>query len=297
LNQNETLGLAGESGSGKSVTCLSILRLNQSAGCTVSGKILFEGEDLLIKKEGEMRHWRGKKIAMILQDPLMSLNPVYTIGDQVTESFRLDDRNMKYSILRNKAIDVLKSVNIPSAEQRLNSYPWEFSGGMRQRTVAAIAISRLPRLLIADEPTTSLDVTVQDQFLKLLKQIQQRTGMCILLVTHDLGIVAESCDRVAIMYGGKIVETGTVERVFEKPVHPYTQALMKAIPKLGNRTERMFQIDGEPPNPANLPTGCCFHPRCSKVMDICRTEYPPRIATNNRDRDYVACWLVKNGGA
>lgn len=289
LKKGEALGLAGESACGKSVTCLSILGLvPQPAGRITGGKIIFEGEDLVTKTESEMTKLRGKKISMILQDPLMALNPVYTIGNQVAESFRLD--KIKHAI-RQHVVDVLTSVRIPSAAERLGSYPFQFSGGMRQRTAAAIAIARSPKLLIADEPTTSLDVTIQAQFLKLLKDIQRDNKMALIMVTHDLSIVAEICDRVAIMYAGRVVETGSVRRVYEHPGHPYTQALMQAIPKLGQKKKRLFQIEGEPPNPANLPTGCYFHPRCHKAMDICRLEYPPVF--NIREDGYAACWLLK----
>jgi oligopeptide/dipeptide ABC transporter ATP-binding protein len=237
-----------------------------------------------------MTKWRGKKISMILQDPLMALNPVYTIGDQVAESFRLD--KIKHAI-RQHVVDVLTSVRIPSAAERLGSFPFQFSGGMRQRTAAAIAIARSPKLLIADEPTTSLDVTIQAQFLKLLKELQRNNNMALIMVTHDLSIVAEVCDRVAIMYAGRIVENGSVKRIFENPAHPYTQALMQAIPRIGKKQKRLFQIKGEPPNPADLPTGCYFHPRCHKVMDICRTEYPPVF--NIGEDGSAACWLLKEG--
>ena len=294
VKSGEALGLAGESGCGKSVTCLSIIRLvSKPAGRVVGGKVLFEGEDLLTKDEKEMRHWRGKKISMILQDPLMSLNPVYTIGDQVAEAFALD--RVRRVTIRRRVIDVLSSVKIPSAAERLDCYPFQFSGGMRQRTAAAIAIARSPKLLIADEPTTSLDVTIQAQFLKLLKEIQQQNNMALILVSHDLSIVAEICDRVAIMYAGRIVESGTVKRVYEHPGHPYTQALMQAIPILGHKKKRLFQIEGEPPNLARLPAGCHFHPRCRKAMDICRVEYPPMF--NMGEDSYAACWLLKKGKA
>ncbi len=294
VNEGEALGLAGESGSGKSITCLSILRLvPQPAGRIVSGRIVFKGEDLLAKDEKEMVRWRGKKIAMILQDPLMSLNPVFSIGNQVAESFTFDGKKLPSSSIKEKVVEVLRSVKIPSAERRLKDYPFQFSGGMRQRTAAAIAIARSPKLLIADEPTTSLDVTIQDQFLRLLKEMQQKKEMGLILVTHDLGIVAESCDRVAIMYAGRIVESGTVKRVFESPAHPYTKALMQALPKMGTKRRRLYQIEGEPPNLSDLPSGCSFHPRCPNEMEICKAQYPPELSLDSGG--HASCWLLQKG--
>jgi oligopeptide/dipeptide ABC transporter ATP-binding protein len=292
VKPGEALGIAGESGSGKSVTCLSIVRLvAKPAGRIVAGKILFEGEDILEKEEREMRGWRGKKIGMILQDPLTSLNPVYTIGNQVGEAFRLDKKNHRVTV-KEKVIDTLSRVRIPFAEKRLGDYPFQFSGGMRQRVLAAIAIAQGPKLLIADEPTTSLDVTIQDQFLRLLKEMQSQSDMALILVTHDLGIVAETCDRVAVMYAGKIVENGTVDQVFKNPLHPYTEALLKALPQLGKRRKRLFQIEGEPPSLLKLPPGCSFSPRCPTVMGICREKYPPM--TKIKEGGEAACWLYRN---
>jgi oligopeptide/dipeptide ABC transporter ATP-binding protein len=291
VNQGEALGIVGESGCGKSMTCASIVRLvPQPAARIVAGRILLEGEDLLTKSESEMREIRGKKIAMILQDPLMSLNPVYTIGNQVSESFKLHGEKVSRSSIRRDVIDVLTRVKIPSVEQRLKDYPFQFSGGMRQRTVAAMAIAGEPKLLIADEPTTSLDVTIQDQFLRLLKEMQRDIRMGLILVTHDLGIVAETCDRIVIMYAGKIVETGDVKDVFKSPVHPYTEALLAALPRLGQRGKRLFQIKGEPPHLLNLPPGCSFWPRCHKAKDKCRESYPPMASGG--DGRQAACWLV-----
>jgi oligopeptide transport system ATP-binding protein len=292
LNEGESLGIAGESGCGKSITCLSLVRLvPEPAGKIVSGKIVIEDRNILNLEEEEMRQLRGKVISMILQDPLTSLNPCYTIGNQVSEPFNLGGKKGTKKSVKEKVISVLKSVNIPLPERRVGDYPFQFSGGMRQRVLAAIAIARNPKILIADEPTTSLDVTIQDQFLKLLKEMQVRSKMALVMITHDLGIVAETCDRVAIMYAGKIVETGTVERVFNAPAHPYTEALMKALPKMDEKRKKLFQIEGEPPNLLTLPTGCSFWPRCRFSMEICRTQYPPMTSLN--DGGESACWLLK----
>jgi len=294
LHEGESLGIAGESGCGKSITCLSLVRLvPQPAGQIVSGKILIEGRNILDLDEEEMRRMRGEVISMILQDPLTSLNPCYTIGNQVSEAFKLDSKSGTTKNLKQKVIKVLKSVNIPLPEQRVRDYPFQFSGGMRQRVLAAMAIARNPKILIADEPTTSLDVTIQDQFLKLLKEMQARLKMALVMITHDLGIVAQTCDRVAIMYAGKIVETGTVSRVFQAPAHPYTEALMAALPKMDEKRKKLFQIEGEPPNLLNLPKGCRFWPRCQKSMERCRYEYPPVIPIEEGGE--VACWLCSSG--
>jgi len=294
IKPGEAMGLVGESGCGKSMTCHSIIGLLPTAARTIGGKIVFEGEDLTAKPESELAGYRGKKIAMILQDPLMSLNPVFTVGNQVAEVFRLDDSHASKQTVTQRVVDILTRVKISSAERRLRNYPFEFSGGMRQRVVAAMAMARSPRLLIADEPTTALDVTIQDQFLRLLKEMQAESGMALILVTHNLGIVAEVCDSVAIMYAGRIVESGSVMRVYNEPAHPYTRGLMEALPVLGVRKKRLYQIDGEPPDLCGLPSGCHFHPRCAFATGICRREYPPTKELPGGG--YAACWLLDERG-
>jgi oligopeptide/dipeptide ABC transporter ATP-binding protein len=294
VDQGEALGIVGESGCGKSMTCSSIVRLvPQPAARIVAGRIIFEGEDLLEKDEYEMRQIRGNKISMILQDPLMSLNPVYTIGNQVSEAFKLHGQQSSRGQIKDEVINVLTRVNIPSPAERLRDYPFQFSGGMRQRTVAAMAIAGEPKLLIADEPTTSLDVTVQDQFLRLLKDMQNQTGMALILVTHDLGIVAETCDRVMIMYAGKIVECGDLKGIFGSPAHPYTEALLSALPRLGQRGTRLFQIKGEPPHLLSLPEGCSFWPRCHKAIAKCKEASPPMVSIEKGRQ--AACWRLYEG--
>ena len=291
VRRGEAMGLVGESGCGKSMTCHSIVGLLPPTGRTVGGRIVFDGEDLLAKPEEELMAYRGKQIGMILQDPLMSLNPVYTIGNQVAEVFRLDEPRASRATVGRRVAEILTRVKIPSAERRLRNYPFEFSGGMRQRVVAAMVMARSPKLLIADEPTTALDVTIQDQFLRLLKEMQQQSNMGLILVTHNLGIVAEVCDSVAIMYAGRIVESGSVFRVYGEPTHPYTRGLMDALPKIGVRRKRLYQIEGEPPDLCGLPSGCHFHPRCTYAMDICSKEYPPMTQLPAGGR--AACWLLQ----
>ncbi|MFC1869728.1 ABC transporter ATP-binding protein [Chloroflexota bacterium] len=286
----ETLGLVGESGCGKTVTCLSILRLAPlPAGRIVGGKILFEGEDLLQKSEAEMRQIRGSKVSMLLQDPMTSLNPVFSIGEQVGEAIRIH-QGYKGATLWEKVTDMLKLVRIPAAQERMRDYPHQMSGGMKQRVVGAIALSCQPSLLLADEPTTSLDVTIQAQYLRLLKEIQQKAGVGMIFVTHNFGIVAKMCDRVAVMYAGRIVESAAVRDLFDSPAHPYTIGLMKSLPTLEGKAEKLFSIEGQPPYLLNLPKGCSFAPRCTEVMDVCRSEYPPQGMV--RDGHYVNCWLV-----
>ncbi len=289
LQRGETMGLVGESGCGKSVTCLSILRLvPETAGRIVGGRILFDGEDLLSKSEAEMRKIRGKKIAIILQDPMTSLNPVFTIGFQLGETIALH-QNIRGKRLWSKAAEVLNLVKIPAAATRLGDYPHQMSGGMRQRVAGAIALSCQPSLLIADEPTTSLDVSVQSQYLRLLKEIQQQNNIGLLFITHDLGIVANLCDKVAVMYAGKIVESAGVVELFDKPSHPYSEALLASVPRLEERKKRLAEIGGQPPALHELPSGCSFHPRCHRVKDICRQKQPPEVAINQGH--LVSCWL------
>ncbi|MEK7873629.1 MAG: ABC transporter ATP-binding protein [Chloroflexota bacterium] len=288
LRAGETLGIVGESGSGKSITALSLVRLvPRPAARIVGGQVLLQGEDLLRKSESEMRRIRGEKIAMILQDPLTSLNPVLSIGDQVTEAITLH-QGLRGRSLWERAVDILRKLKIPSPEQRMSSFPHQMSGGMRQRVVGAIAISCQPKVLIADEPTTSLDVTVQAQYLRLLKEIQAESGLAILFITHDFGVVAKMCDRVAVMYAGRIVEMADVRDLFTTPAHPYTEALMRSVPKLEEQVDRLYSIEGQPPAPDRLPPGCPFAPRCPYVMDRCRTEYPPEVTVSVGHT--ASCW-------
>lgn len=290
VRRGESLGLVGESGSGKSMTCQTIMRLEpRPAAVVAGGEILLNGENLLEKSRREMQRIRGRRIGMILQDPLNSLNPVLTIGKQLTEALRLSDAGASAADLRRVAISALDRVGIPNAAQRFNAFPFEFSGGMRQRVTAAIAIVRRPELLIADEPTTALDVTTQARFLVLLSKLRREFGMSLLLVTHDLGIVAENCDRVAVMYAGRVIEIGTTAGVFGNPRHPYTQALLNSVPHLrGPRTRRLFQIAGEPPSARTPQAGCRFAPRCEFAAGVCLTQYPPTVRYASGAS--VACW-------
>ena len=289
LNEGESLGFLGESGCGKSITSLSLLRLvPRPAGRIVAGEVLFQGRDLLKISEQEMRRVRGKQIAMILQDPLSTLNPVFSIGNQVAEPLRVHGI-VSRSGLWERVAKLLSLVRIPAPESRLKDYPHQFSGGMRQRVVGAAAISAGPKILIADEPTTSLDVTIQAQYLRLLKELQRESNLSIIYITHDLGTLARICDRVAVMYAGKIVEKLTVEALFDQPAHPYTQALLQSIPRMDQKVHRFTSIEGSPPLVHDLPPGCAFAPRCPQAKDICRQEYPPETSLNQGHS--VACWL------
>jgi oligopeptide/dipeptide ABC transporter ATP-binding protein len=290
LDAGKTLALVGESGSGKSVTCLSLVRLvPEPAGRIVGGRVVFDGEDLLRKTPAEMRWVRGKQIAMVLQDPMTSLNPALTIGTQVSEVVRLH-QGVRGITLRERILEALRRLRIPGAEARLRHYPHQLSGGMRQRVSSAIAMSCMPRLLIADEPTTSLDVTIQAQYLDLLKEVQAETGVALILVTHDFGIVAANADRVAVMYAGKIVEMGSTAQVFDSPSHPYTQALLRCLPSVELKRQQLIEIGGQPPDLTRLPPGCPFAPRCAKRQSVCTEAYPPPVMIE--PGHLAQCWVA-----
>jgi oligopeptide/dipeptide ABC transporter ATP-binding protein len=289
IDHGETLGIVGESGSGKSTLALTIMRVLPVAARIVSGRMMFEGEDLVTKSDEEMREVRGKRIAMILQDPMASLNPLFTIGDQVAEPIRVHEGE-KRATAWNRAIGLLKSVRIPSPETRVTQYPHEMSGGMRQRIVGAIGISCEPRLLIADEPTTSLDLTIQAQYLNLLRDLQKAHGLALIFITHNLGIVAKMCDKLAVMYAGRMVEYGPVSQIFNNPVHPYTRALLNAIPRMSDIDHRLTAIEGQPPDLSSLPQGCSFAPRCPDAFDRCREQAPPEFAS--AEGRTARCWLA-----
>ena len=291
VREGETLGIVGESGCGKSVTGLSILRLlPEPGGRIVGGKIIMEGRNLLELSKKEMRAYRGKMISMILQDPMSSLNPVYTIGDQIAESVRLHQA-LPDNMVEPEVISSLKLLRIPAPETRLHEFPFQMSGGMRQRVVGSIAMSCRPHLLIADEPTTALDATIQAQYIALFEDIQQKTNVAIIFITHDFGVVARMCHRTAVMYAGKIVETAPTRDIFKAPKHPYTSALIHSVPSLDRKDERLYSIEGQPPSMLMLPPGCRFCPRCTVSMDICKQQEPPEVKIS--DTHSVSCWRVK----
>jgi oligopeptide/dipeptide ABC transporter ATP-binding protein len=285
----ETLGVVGESGSGKSVTCLSILKLLPRGARIVSGQILFDGEDLVPKAEAEMEAIRGRRIGLILQNSMAALDPVFTIGVQVAEPLVAHQR-LSWKAALQRAMELLRMVRIGAAEVRLKQYPHELSGGMRQRAASAMGLGPMPSLLIADEPTTALDVTTQRQYLDLLKEMQAATGIAIIFVTHDLSVIGNLCDQLAVFYGGSVVEAGAKEKIFVQPAHPYTEALLRAIPRLGHKIDRLHSIPGEPPNVGRLPAGCPFHPRCGYALEVCRSGAPPPVFTLP-DARRVRCWL------
>jgi oligopeptide/dipeptide ABC transporter ATP-binding protein len=294
LKKGESLGIVGESGSGKSVTALSIMRLIQDPpGKIIGGEIIFRGEDLLKKKEEEMREVRGNKISMVFQDPMTSLNPVFTIGDQIMEAIILHQKLDKVSA-RKKAIEMLEIVRIPEASKRIDEYPHQFSGGMRQRVMIAMALSCNPEILIADEPTTALDVTIQAQIIELIKQLQKDLGMSLILITHDMGIVAESCQNVLVMYAGKVVEYADVRTIFKKPSHPYTIGLLESVPRLDVRKERLKAIEGQPPDLVALPNYCYYAERCPYKTERCLEEIPDLIEVE--PGHYSRCLYAKEIG-
>ena len=289
VRQGETLGIVGESGSGKSVTALSVMRLiPQPPGRIVQGEIIYNGKNLLSLSPSQMRKIRGKEIAMIFQEPMTSLNPVFTVGEQIAEAIRLHEGLGRRDAM-DKTVEMLKIVHIPNAERRVKEYPHQLSGGMRQRVMIAMALSCNPNLLIADEPTTALDVTIQAQILELIKELKRTQNMAVIMITHDLGVIAEVAQNVAVMYAGKIVERAPVEDLFASPQHPYTQGLLASIPSPDKLGRRLDVISGVVPHPLNLPHGCTFAPRCPHRMDVCETAFPALDPTGpNHD---VACYL------
>lgn len=291
MNEGEVLGIVGESGSGKSVTAYSIMGLTAYPGKLIGGTIYFNGHQIEKMSEKEMRKIRGNEVSIIFQDPMTSLNPVYTIGNQITEVIRLHTGKSKKEAY-DRAKELLELVGINEPTKRLKQYPHELSGGMRQRVMIAIALACEPKLLIADEPTTALDVTIQAQILELMQELRQKLGMSIIMITHDLGVVASMCERIAVMYAGHIVEYGTADEIFYEPKHEYTKGLINSIPKLSaQEIERLVPIEGQPVDLLNLPAGCPFAPRCANCMKICLREMPPK--TELSDTHYSHCWLLQ----
>ena len=285
----ETLGIVGESGCGKSVTSLSVMRLLDEKGEIAGGEILFDGKDIRALSDEEMRKMRGNDMAMIFQEPMTALNPVYTIGDQITEAILLH-QDVDKETARKMAIDMLRKVGIPEPEKRIDEYPHELSGGMRQRAMIAMSLSCNPKLLFADEPTTALDVTIQAQILELMLELQKEYGMAIVMITHDLGVIAEMAERVVVMYAGKVVEYADVVTLFKDPKHPYTWGLMNAIPRLDEDKDVLYNIPGVVPDPLDFPKGCRFNTRCPLATDKCRTEEPPLVEIEPGHK--AACWHI-----
>jgi oligopeptide/dipeptide ABC transporter ATP-binding protein len=299
MKKGEILGVVGETGCGKSVTALSIIRLISSPGKIVEGKVIFEGEDLLKKSGEEMRKIRGAKIAMIFQDPHTSLDPVFTVGSQIAEPIELhqveEQHLIKSEDVPRKVVEMLKLVGIPDPEHRVTEYPHQFSGGMKQRAMIGMMVSCNPAMLIADEPTTAVDVTIQAQILDLMRELRRKLGTSILIITHNLGLIVEMCDRVAVMYAGNIVEQADTSTLFESPAHPYTRALLAAVPKVGSERKELETIPGMVPSLIHPPPGCKFHPRCPHAMDVCRKKFPETV--NVGKEHWVNCHLHCKGEA
>jgi peptide/nickel transport system ATP-binding protein len=293
ISAGEILGVVGESGAGKSLTGASIIGLLEPPGRICGGEILLEGKRIDQLNPDQMQQIRGKKIGSIFQDPLTSLNPLYTIGRQITETIRTH-MNVSQGEALKRAIDLLNSTGIPAAEQRMDQYPHQFSGGMRQRVVIALALAAEPQLIVADEPTTALDVSIQAQIIQLLKKLCKERGAAVMLITHDMGVIAETCDRVAVMYAGRVAEIGPVASVIHRPQHPYSKGLMGSIPSVENDVERLMQIDGSMPRLNAIPQGCAFNPRCTQVFDRCKQERPELLPAGE---SRAACWLHSEKGA
>jgi len=294
MGYNEVMGIVGESGSGKSVEAYAIMGLLQNPGKVIGGSIKFEGEDVLAYTPEQMRQFRGNRVSMIFQNPMTCLNPVYTIGNQLVEALTVHDKSIKKEIAWERAKEMLRLVGINNPEKRMHQYPHEFSGGMRQRAMIAMALICDPKLLIADEPTTALDVTIQAQILRLMKDLQERVNTSIIFITHNLGVVAEICDRVSVMYGGHIVEQGTVDEIFYNPQHPYTKGLLASMPRLDDeKKQKLIPIEGTPIDLLNPPTGCNFGPRCAHCMKIC-TKMKPQFTDLGKGH-ISACWLHQKG--
>ena len=288
LDAGKVLGIVGESGSGKSVTAYSIMQILADNGRITSGEILYKGEDISRWGESKMQDFRGKCCSIIFQDPMTSLNPVFTIGSQIAEAVLLHTKSSKHEVME-KALEMLKLVGINEPEKRLKQYPYELSGGMRQRVMIAMALACEPDILIADEPTTALDVTIQAQILELMQSLQKKLGMAIIMVTHDLGVIAEMCDEIVVMYGGRFCERGTADEIFYNPRHEYTRGLLRSIPNITNMKERLVPISGTPINMLNMPKGCAFCARCDKAMKICLEQVPEERIINEYHR--ASCWI------
>ena len=291
LDRGKVIGIVGESGCGKSVTATSIMRLVSPSVCEIdeNSQILFEGEDLSKASEARMRKVRGNEISMIFQEPMSSLNPVYRIGDQMLEMIRTHHREIPKKEALKQCIEMLARVGIPSPEQRIREFPHQMSGGMRQRVMIAMALLCQPKLLIADEPTTALDVTIQAQILELMQDLQKKLGMAIIMVTHDLGVIASMCDEILVMYGGRVCERGTADDIFYRPAHEYTKGLLRSIPKADNMNEKLVPIGGTPINLLQMPAGCAFCPRCDAAMKICLSEKPEELRIS--DTHLASCWM------